>query len=97
MIEYGTGKIIFKIPPFCQLNEEYWECEYSDICLFIILIKKVAISKWFFLFYSMPCSIIYNLVCNYGWHREIIYKQTKKLGTMSIGIVIFITEKRVGP
>ena len=97
MIEYGTGKIIFKIPPFCQLNEEYWECEYSDICLFIISIKKVAISKWFFLFYSMPCSIIYNLVCNYGWHREIIYKQTKKLGTMSIGIVIFITEKRVGP
>ena len=29
MIGYGTGKIILKFPPFCQMNEEYQERENS--------------------------------------------------------------------
>ena len=32
MIEYGTGKIISKVPPFWQLNEENQELQIQSIC-----------------------------------------------------------------
>ena len=66
----------------------------TEMCLFIIQIKKGSNFKMIF---TILYPIIYNLVCNYGWYREIIYKQTKKVGTVFVEIVIFITVKRVGP
>ena len=66
----------------------------TEICLFVIQNKKDSNFKMIF---PILYPFIYNLVCNYGWYREIIYKQTKKVGTVFVEIVIFITVKRVGP
>ena len=41
MIGYGTGKNIFKIPPFCQLNEEEGPTQVKCPLLISSIFKRI--------------------------------------------------------